>query len=87
MIWRRTSSIDGAEEVPAGSGSPRRSQRILVLRMRAFRRCEGFVHHEVLITYLSYEMNYRAHGQSVLGYDLHAQRGFYQVCVRRGVAC
>jgi hypothetical protein len=43
IIWRRISSIDGVDEVTAGSWSPSTFQSTFGLGVRGFNRCERFV--------------------------------------------
>lgn len=52
MIWRRISSIDGVDEVSAGSWGPSTSQWTFGLGMRGFDLCERFVPQGEYITFL-----------------------------------
>lgn len=45
-IWRRTSSIDGVDELSAGSCRPRTSQRNFILPINLLRLGGAFIHHD-----------------------------------------
>lgn len=55
MISRRISSMDGLDELTAGSCNPNTSQWIFALRVPRFGLCEPFVPHEVYMTVLPFK--------------------------------